>query len=559
MPGWAESKVTMDELHTENKPNNFSAENVEKKPPLDTHEPLDEIPQEETSPPPKEPLLIANVEFVVKQALTIFDATNAFHQMEESSKAQLKKSAFFSSIQFPTKKEAFINAIHQLIETSYQDIIKPGEVNLIIAITGLTKNVLKKDDLVSLHIPPGDDSRVLILASILRIAFGLDASNTQSTKIQNIQADPSGIWLVVNNDSKTFDIASATKNATLWKKCGYPKVNILTVAEAEHKLPPYPAAMESPGIQPTDPLSEAGRKVMLFQFAEMLKHEDACILGEDIEAVHDMRVATRRIRAAFIVFESGFKKNGLKPYLKGLKTTASILGTVRDYDVFIEKANLYIESLPESEGSDLDILIDDWKKKRALAHHELVKYLKSHRYHAFKRKFNLFLNSPFAGAIKPPKRTPRPYRVQEEAPMLIYSRLAQIRSFDSFLENASIEMLHALRIEFKKFRYTVEYFREVLGPEAKPVIKELKTIQDHLGDLHDAQVAIQMLRNFLDEWEVQQANLPIVERKNLEAVVTYLATRHAELHRLMTTFNDLWLDFHQEVFNRNLALAISRL
>ena len=249
----------------------------------------------------------------------------------------------------------------------------------------------------------------------------------------------------------------------------------------------------------------------------------------------------------------------MKPHLKGLKTTANILGKVRDYDVFIEKANAYIESIPIPERKDLDILLNEWEEQRALAHHALVEYFDSYQYHAFKRKFNLFLNTPFAGAIKPPKSKPRPYRVQEEAPMLIYSRLAQIRAFDPFLENASIEMLHTLRIEFKKFRYTVEYFREVLGPEAKPVIKDLKTIQDHLGDLHDAQVAILMLRTFLDEWEYQQANLPIVERKNLEAVVTYLATRHAELHRLMTTFNDLWTNFHREEFNRNLAMAISTL
>jgi len=549
----------MDEYHAGNPTNEFPEDNAETAPIVNNPDYTSTRPTETQPPPVIEPVLIANVEFVAEQALTIFDATSEFHQMEEPSKALLKKAAFFASIQFPTRKKDFFNTCHQLIETSYRDIIKPDEVNLIIAITGLAQGIIKPKDLASLQIPPGLNGSAIIIAAILRIAFGLDTSHNQSTTIQRVESDPSGVWVIVNNDSQSIDITAARKNANLWKKTGYPEVYILTAVEAEKKLPPYPAPMESPGIEKTDPLSEAGRKVMLYQFAEMLKHEEACILGEDIEAIHDMRVATRRIRAAFIVFESGFKKGGLKPHLKGLKTTANILGKVRDYDVFIEKANAYIESIPIPERKDLDILLNEWEEQRALAHHALVEYFDSYQYHAFKRKFNLFLNTPFAGAIKPPKSKPRPYRVQEEAPMLIYSRLAQIRAFDPFLENASIEMLHTLRIEFKKFRYTVEYFREVLGPEAKPVIKDLKTIQDHLGDLHDAQVAILMLRTFLDEWEYQQANLPIVERKNLEAVVTYLATRHAELHRLMTTFNDLWTNFHREEFNRNLAMAISTL
>ena len=54
-----------------------------------------------------------------------------------------------------------------------------------------------------------------------------------------------------------------------------------------------------------------------------------------------------------------------------------------------------------------------------------------------------------------------------------------------------------LRIEFKKFRYTVEYFREVLGKRAFEVIEEVKPLQDHLGDMNDAQVASQILREFI--------------------------------------------------------------
>jgi CHAD domain-containing protein len=76
------------------------------------------------------------------------------------------------------------------------------------------------------------------------------------------------------------------------------------------------------------------------------------------------------------------------------------------------------------------------------------------------------------------------------APLLIYTRLASVRAFNAILPDASIEQLHGLRIEFKKLRYTIEFFREVLGEEARAVIDDLKALQDHLGDLNDAQGAI---------------------------------------------------------------------
>jgi CHAD domain-containing protein len=195
----------------------------------------------------------------------------------------------------------------------------------------------------------------------------------------------------------------------------------------------------------------------------------------------------------------------------------------------------------------------------------MLAHLNSPEYLTFKRQFNIFLNSPGAGArpIRIPDiisdEAPQPGQVKELAPVLIYARLAAVRAFDPFLANASIERLHALRIEFKKLRYTVEYFREILGSESQAVINELKKIQDHLGDLNDAQVAAQILREFIDTWELQQVHLPIYERQNLEGVVSYMASRLTERHRLMVTFQDVWAEFNQPEFRRNLAQAVAAL
>jgi CHAD domain-containing protein len=143
------------------------------------------------------------------------------------------------------------------------------------------------------------------------------------------------------------------------------------------------------------------------------------------------------------------------------------------------------------------------------------------------------------------------------APVLIYTRLVAVRAYAAVLPSATVELLHALRIECKKLRYTVEFFREVLGHEAKAVIDDLKDLQDHLGDLNDAQVATHTLNDFLAAWDARQAALPLAERQNPESVVAYLAYRHAERHGLITTFHDMWQRFARQEFRTNLALAVS--
>ncbi len=356
----------------------------------------------------------------------------------------------------------------------------------------------------------------LTLAAILRIAEGLDSSGSGETAIQKVEPSASGMRIIVDGPSAAVDAAEAQQQARLWEKLGYPAVEVLVSSEAATWLIPYPQPAEKIGILPNDSLAEAGRKVMLYHFAQVLRHEDGTRLGEDIEALHDMRVATRRLRAAFEVFSEAFEPGALKPHLKGLRATGRALGSVRDLDVFMEKAQRYIETLPEEKRAGLDPLLSQWKEQREAARGRMLEHLNSWEYASFKEKFNLFLHSPGAGVRSQPPDQLAPDRVCELAPVLIYSRIAAARAYAPFLADAPIERLHVLRIEFKKLRYTVEYFSEVLGKRSVEVINDLKLLQDHLGDLNDAQVATQILGEFIEGWEASQQTLPIQERQSIE-------------------------------------------
>ena len=317
---------------------------------------------------------------------------------------------------------------------------------------------------------------------------------------------------------------------------------------------------KSPGVLADDPMSEAGRKVLRFHFARMLRHEQGTRLGEDIEELHDMRVATRRMRSAFRVFGDFFEPQAITPLLKGLRRTGRALGAVRDLDVFMEKAQRYLDTLPPEQQANLDPLLDSWRSQRQAARQRMIAYLDGEKYGRFVEVFATFLETPGLGARPVPPGHPEPYLVRHVAPRLIYTRYEAVRAYEPVLDGAPIEVLHALRIDCKRLRYALEFFREVLGSEATEVIEEGVIIQDHLGDLHDADVADGLLRNFLD------GGAPVAGKKAAAAprrrviapgVVAYLAVKQSELQSLIDAFPAAWERLNRPEVRHTLALAVS--
>jgi CHAD domain-containing protein len=492
----------------------------------------------------------AHNEHVRDLALILFDRTRLLHELNESSRRVMEKAALFhhyspGSIK---KKDEPVRALRKVLQKQLAPEMKEEELEALAVIIATHQGKIKRKDYNRLNISPAQQREALTVASLLRIASGLDDSRSQSTTIQQVEPEREQIWVVVDGPHAAADASVAQHNARLWKKIGYPQTRMLESAEAAKKLLPYPSPTETTGITATDTLAEAGRKVMCFHFARMLANEKGTRLGEDIEALHDMRVAARRLRAAFEVFGEAFETGALKGYLKGLRATGRALGNVRDLDVFMEKARTYQATLPEDQQPGLEPLFLEWEAQRKRARSEMLAFLDSQEYHSFKRQFNIFLHTPGAGARLSSGNEPLPRLVCELAPVLIYTRLAAVRAFDPFIAGAPIERLHALRIEFKQLRYAVEYFREVLAKQAEDIITELRGLQDHLGDLNDAHVASQMIETFI----LEQA-----DQENVDVMRAYLTARQEERRRLLESFPARWEQFNRAELRRKLASALA--
>jgi CHAD domain-containing protein len=144
-------------------------------------------------------------------------------------------------------------------------------------------------------------------------------------------------------------------------------------------------------------------------------------------------------------------------------------------------------------------------------------------------------------------------------PALIYERYERVRIFETTLDAPTIDQLHTLRIEFKRFRYTLEFFVDVLDASARAVIATCKTMQDHLGDLHDAEVAVHDLGEFVEEHNAEFSGVPKFMRPDISGVEAYLAAARADKDRLLATFPAAWATFTGPKVRRNLALAVAAL
>ena len=252
---------------------------------------------------------------------------------------------------------------------------------------------------------------------------------------------------------------------------------------------------KSIGIGADDPMLEAGRKILRFHWEQALAHEAGTIAGEDPEELHDMRVATRRQRAALRFMEPYCRRKALRPVRTGLRDLGGCLGAVRDLDVLLAAAREHQGTLAAEDARALQPLQRGWTRQRDVARGRMVEYLRGQAHAGFKEQYTAFLDTPGAGSRS--EATPSPTLVRHVLPYEIWAHYGAVCAFERVLPWGSAETLHALRIEGKRLRYLLEFFREVLDHGVEKPIAAMVALQDQLGELQDGVVTIGLLADFM--------------------------------------------------------------
>lgn len=130
-------------------------------------------------------------------------------------------------------------------------------------------------------------------------------------------------------------------------------------------------------ITPEKSLEVCARRIIVGYFHEMMSHKEGASEGSNIEFVHDMRVASRRLRAAMDNFADCFEPEQFKKLYKQVKIITQTMGSVRDLDVLIRRFQTEMISLPNAEQQDIESLIKHLQERRKEERKPMIDLFKS--------------------------------------------------------------------------------------------------------------------------------------------------------------------------------------
>jgi len=253
-----------------------------------------------------------------------------------------------------------------------------------------------------------------------------------------------------------------------------------------------PRASANPDVMVVAPGSDAtGREAVTAALASglqrMIAHDPATRLG-DAEGLHQMRVATRRLRSDLRTFRPLLDTAWAKALRVELQWIADLLGDVRDLDVQLAR-------LAETAAdllADLGPLIEALRARREAASAALRHALLSERYR--------ILLDRLVDAVRDPLLTSSAARpALKVLPPLLQRAWKAVEPLGTRLEGRDpVERFHVVRIGVKRLRYAAEAMAPAMGPQQRAwsrLASAAGDLQDQLGAMHDDAVTIEEVRS----------------------------------------------------------------
>jgi len=247
---------------------------------------------------------------------------------------------------------------------------------------------------------------------------------------------------------------------------------------------------------PSDPPVHHVRAALDLRLRALLAHEEGTRTGADIEDLHQMRVAVRRMRASLKAARPLLDATWADALRAELGWLGGALGPVRDLDVLLLRLRAEIEDLPGGERPAGYQLVAALGDEHATARAEMLAALDSPRYRALVERL--------ADAVRLPLPTPSATQAQPELADLVRAEAGRLRkAVRRAGPDPEDAVLHALRIRGKRVRYTGELALAGLrgtrtGRTVKKLLAATAELQEVLGDHQDACVAEQRIRQLLD-------------------------------------------------------------
>lgn len=253
-----------------------------------------------------------------------------------------------------------------------------------------------------------------------------------------------------------------------------------------------------------DPLSDERRSLTLGDYAQtviaeqvrrILKREAGVLADKDPEHLHQMRVATRRLRTALQVFDCAIELPKAASFQQ-ISRIAKVLGRLRDLDVQIAALQTdYYPQLRSKEQTVLEKVLDALRKQRRKTFTSVEDALQASQYNDLKAAYDRWLAHP---RLKPLAQLPLlPLLPDLLTPLLskLFLHSGWLISTDPLAESDA-PCLHDLRKVCKHARYQAEFFEDFYGEDFDAWLEQIKDIQERLGTVQDGHVLLELLHEY---------------------------------------------------------------
>ena len=265
-------------------------------------------------------------------------------------------------------------------------------------------------------------------------------------------------------------------------------------------LEPADVAVRDLGSNAT--AADVVRNAIATAVLRLVAHDAGVRLGEDPEAVHQARVATRRLRSDLRTFRDFLDPEWNQSLRDELQWLGGELGTVRDGDVLVERLRTHAQRLPDTEHLAVDRVVARRANERDDAHTALLDAYRSSRYVALLERLIVAAREPvLVDAAAAP--------ATEAVPGVVRGPWRHLRNavdaLDAFEGPAPDEALHDVRKRAKRCRYAAEAVAPVVGKRAREFAKAVAEVQEVLGEHQDAVIAREWLAKSAADLDAPEA------------------------------------------------------
>lgn len=255
-----------------------------------------------------------------------------------------------------------------------------------------------------------------------------------------------------------------------------------------------------PDLDPDTPFQTAAGMILEAKAKPMFALAKAVRAGKDVEAVHDMRVASRRLREAMEIFQPCYKEKAFKKHYRRVRRVTRTLGPARNLDVCVAFFSGWQAHLEEEGAQEaLAYLLNRQEKARKRAHKKMVQKLDTLDLKGMKKSLRAFFSKPaIAEDVDEESQD-----IATHARAIVEERLENVFGYRSAVgDESDADALHRMRIAMKKLRYAVETLYVVFDEDGfDEVYNAVKAMQEMLGNIHDLDVFVCMVAEVKEKVE----------------------------------------------------------